>query len=585
MSDSVSKTLWWLTGTVLAISGVSAGIALWRESQVPSPVLLDIFDFQFVSQEPVAALMAAIIGLVAFYFARRVAIDEQQGALEVLWSRRWLVAGAVFLVCTIGSLNVYRMAAISGDEYANVIQTKVFSRGTFFGVWPPALATRMAPIELANRILVADDGSGRIITSYQPAFAFFAAPFERAGLRFLVNPLIAAGIVLLAGLSAWRLWRQAWLAGLSMLLMASCVSVVGFGMGSFATNFILLLHLLFLFFFIRGTPWSMVAAGVVGGIALHTGNQIPQLLVALPAFFLLIRARRYRDVACLALPYLPFVAAFSFGWTGLVQGVSHVHRQEAASGLGSAATELAWLGEHLKWPTFRQFLQDGMSLLRFALWAVPGLIGLAGLGLLSSVSKNRHHQDRSEVVALAENEGRIIQLSALQLSALQLSAFALAGAVGFYFMFPLNQGHGWGYRYLHPALGFMLILGLSRVVREGPSSRVVTWLMVSASLSLALLLPLRISQISGFVAERLALLPCLPEEQTQICFVDSSKIYWGPDLIQNEPFLDLSLPLRGRLILKSLGEESDARLIQDIFPGAKKSPGVTSPGSGSVWIP
>jgi hypothetical protein len=152
-------------------------------------------------------------------------------------------------------------------------------------------------------------------------------------------------------------------------------------------------------------------------------------------------------------------------------------------------------------------------------------------------------------------------------------------------MFPLNQGHGWGYRYLHPALGFILILGLSRVVREGPSSRVVTWLMVSASLSLALLLPLRIGQISGFVAERLALLPCLPEEQTQICFVDSSKIYWGPDLIQNEPFLDLSLPLRGRLILKSLGEESDTRLIQDIFPGAKKSLGVTSPGSGSVWIP
>jgi len=47
----------------------------------------------------------------------------------------------------------------------------------------------------------------------------------------------------------------------------------------------------------------------------------------------------------------------------------------------------------------------------------------------------------------------------------------------------------------------------------------------------------------------------------------------------------LSLPLRGRLILKSLGEESDTRLIQDIFPGAKKSLGVTSPGSGSVWIP
>ena len=578
MSDSVTKALWWLTGSVLVISGAATGISFWRESQVSSSLLLDVFDLQFVTQEPTAALFAAVIACLALYFSRGISIADQKGALESFWHKRLIFCGAVFLVCVIGSLNVYRMAAVSGDEYANVLQAKVFSRGSLFGGWPPSLASQMAPSELGNRLLVADDGSGRIITSYQPAFAILAAPFERVGLRFLVNPLIAAGIVLLAGMVALKLWGQAWTSGLAVILMSACVSVVGFGMASFAANFLLLLHLLFLFFFIGGTPRSMFAAGIAGGIALHTGNQMPHLLVAIPAFVLLIRAKKFREVVCLCIPYVPFILIFSFGWTEVVQGISHGHRQEAASGLGAAATELTWLGEHLRWPTFRQFLQDVMSLLRFSLWAVPGLIGLIALsafGYLRKLPGARSGLDQGNAIVSAEAMGLTMQLSAI----------SLVGAAGFYFIFPLNQGHGWGYRYLQPALGFAIILGLSAVVREGASSRIITWLMLSASFSCAILLPLRISQISGFVSDRLALLPCLPEDHAQICFVDSSQIYWGPDLIQNEPFLDLSLPLQGRLILKSLGEQSDARSIQDFFPTAKKSVDVTSPGSGSVWIP
>ncbi len=579
MPESTGKSLWWLTGSVLAISGAAIGIALWRESQVPSLLLLDVFDLQFVTQEPLAAFIAAVIAVLSLGLSRLVAVDQQQAALESLWAKRWIVGGLVFLFCVIGSLNVYRQAAISGDEYTNVLQTKIFAQGAFYGHWPEAVAERMAPAELGNRILLSSDGSGRIGTSYQPAFAILAAPFEKVGLRFLVNPLIAGAIVVLVGLCAWQLWQQAWIAGLAMLLMLGSASVVGFGMASFATNFLLLLHLGFIYFFMRGTLMAMVAAGITGGIALHTGNQMPHLLVAVPAVVILARGKRFRDILCLMLAYVPFIGVFSFGWTGMVQGLSQAHRQESLRGLSAAATELSWLGQHLRWPTFRQFLQDIMSLLRFSLWALPGLVGLVGLTGLAWVRMIRMtHMTRMTRKNILPGRSKTDE-------ALQVCAIALAGAAGFYFMFPLNQGHGWGYRYMQPALGFAVLLGLSGLVRGGSSSRAVTWLMVSAGSSFAILLPLRISQISGFVADRLALLPCLPEDQPQICFVDPSRIYWGPDLIQNDPFLDLKSPLKSRLILKSLGEDSDTRLIQDLFATAKKSSQVTSPGSGSVWLP
>jgi|GEM_PF-2233838 len=579
--ETSSRHLRWLTGSVLGVSVLSVAIALWRESQVPSPLMLDVFDSQFIDQEIPAALACALIAVAAWFICLRTGLDRQQEDLVSKWKYKWVFAGIVALVCVIGSLNVYRMASISGDEYANVTQTRIFARGSMTGRWPSWMASRMAPAELANRILVADDGSGRVITSYQPVFALISAPFERAGMRFLVNPLIAGAVIALTGACAWQLLATDWIAGLAMMMMAGSVSVEGFGMAGFATNFVLLMHLAFAWFFIRGlrrdSRVSMAMAGVAGAMAMHTANQMSHLLLAVPAFVVLLGARRWRDALWLAVPYVPFVVVFTFGWTDFVQGLSHSHRQEVSPGLAPSLTELSWLAQHLRIPTFRQVLQDVMSILRFFQWAVPGLAGLLILWF-----RNRGQSASSD-------DPRDHAATSLFLT---VSASALACATVFYFFFPLNQGHGWGYRYLQPFLGFAVLSGLVFVRAAGPTSRVVTWLLLSSFMSVAILLPLRISQISGFVAERLALLPCLPEDTAQVCFVDTTRIYWGPDLIQNDPFLgDASVTdsfppgsLKSRMILKASDDVSNEEFIRARFPGLRRESREDLPGSGSIWV-
>ena len=585
-NDSPADPLRWLTGSVLVVSVVSMAIAIWRESQVPSALMLDVFDSQFIDQEVPAAFLSALVAIAAWLISLRTGLARQQEDLASKWKHKWVVAAVVMIVCAIGSLNVYRMAAISGDEYANITQTKIFARGSLTGQWPPWMTSRMAPPELANRILVADDGSGRVVTSYQPVFALVSAPFERAGLRFLVNPLIAGAIIVLTGACAWQLFASEWLAGLAMMMMAGSISVEGFGMAGFATNFVLLMHLAFSWFFIRSlqreSRVSMLLAGVAGAMAMHTANQMSHLLLALPAFAVLMGARRWRDALWLVVPYVPFVVIFSFGWTAFVQGVSHSHRQEVSPGLAPSLTELSWLAQHLRVPTFRQFLQDVMSVLRFLQWSMPGLAGLLILWI------------RNRAKTVPGDDPRIRAANDLFL---KLSVSALACATVFYFFFPLNQGHGWGYRYLQPFLGFAMLPALAFIRFAGSGSRVVTWVVLSSFIAIATLLPLRISQISGFVSERLAMLPCLPEDVPQVCFVDTTRIYWGPDLIQNEPFLgDDSITasttdsfrtgsLKNRVILKASDDVSNEEFVRARFPGLHRELRDDLPGSGSIWVP
>jgi hypothetical protein len=250
--------------------------------------------------------------------------------------------------------------------------------------------------------------------------------------------------------------------------------------------------------------------------------------------------------------------------------LSHAHRQEVVRNGAPALTELAWLGQHLRFPTFRQFVQDVMSVLRFLQWSIPGLGGLLILWLTDPAS---HSPDTSS------RDSRVDQANGLFF---KVCFFALVCATGFYFFFPLNQGHGWGYRYLQPFLGFAMFPGIAFVHARGSNSRIVTWLLVASFGSIATLLPLRISQISGFVSERLALLPCLPEDVRQVCFVDTAHVYWGADLIQNDPFAGET---QTRLILKSSDDVSNEEFVRARFPGFKRSRQADLPGTGSVWIP
>jgi hypothetical protein len=587
--------------SALLPAALAVAVALWRQGQVPFILLLDVFDLQFVTQELTASLAVIVVAMMSSWASRRQSIPNQESLLSLLWRRVWIVAFLVFVFCVVVSFSLTQMSIVSGDEYANLLQARIFSKamqtGDLHGRWPAQIANLMVPVELSNRILV--DAAGRVITSYQPVFSLMAAPFEALGIRFLFSPLLAAGVVWMSGSCVWRLTRLEWMAGLAVLLMAASASVIGFGMSFFNSNLVLLLNLCFLWALIAGLETRRscgerfhsvshkilygLAAGVSGGLALHTGNQMPHSLAAMPVILWLVYFRQWAFLSGMAAGYLPLIGVFSVGWTQLTHEISLAHRDVSEQsrlalglqGRSFIGAEISWLIANLKAPNFRQFLQDIMSILRACLWAVPGLAGMFLIAPATSV-----HAGWKVSGEMAKSLVSTLMLSVIL-------------ATLFYFFFPLNQGHGWGYRYFQPVLGFFLIASLLRFGPDAADSRPVRWLIFSSLFSLAVMIPLRTSQISGFVSDRMALLPCARDGEqvipAQICFIDTSAIYWGPDLVQNAPYVTIGQPVDhsrfgDALLLRSSGNEIDAALVRNLWPHARQLVGLDVPGSGSVWL-
>lgn len=573
-NDPGSRQLGFILVSIVSLCALAGIYCFFRSTSVPLILLLDVFDSQFVTQEPTGVFLLAIIAISSWFLTRCSGLPAQQDLLNFLGRHYWVLPLLVFIICAIVKFMLQYPLAVSGDEYANVLQTEIFSAGEIFGRWPTQIASQMVPAELSNRILLATDGSGRIVTSYQPVFAVLAAPFYAVGLGSFVNPLIAAIVVLMTGFCSFRIWNQSWVAGLAMLLMASSVSVYGFGVSMFATNLVLLLHLVFFWCVMGRSSWEFFLAGIAGGLAFHVGNQMPHLLVAAPFFLLFLRRREWRKIFVMGLPYVVLILIFSFGWTSLVQQVSRIHRTESLQGLGAAMTEVSWLWQNIAFPSFRQTTQDVMSLCRFFLWATPGLAGLMVYAMRRPVKIFNGSINGPIKLSIGGDFG-----------------IPVAGAIGltalFYFLFPLNQGYGWGYRYMQPVLGFVILAAVSSVIWTGGRGRLIGWLVLSSLMTIGLALPLRLSQIVASTAARNGDLPCDSVDVHQICFVDTRRIYWGPDLVQNRAFVSLNDNQKsdGRIILYSNGIDNDASLVRNLWPSARLLQKPEGGSSSSVWVP
>src|SRR5690606_2923672 len=78
-------------------------------------------------------------------------------------------------------------------------------------------------------------------------------------------------------------------------------------------------------------------------------------------------------------------------------------------------------------------------------------------------------------------------------------SYGILLTVFFYFFFTLNQGHGWGYRYLHPVLGNLFILASWSlyIVRDKTTWRRVA--LIGVMVSLFMQIPFRCLEVRSFV--------------------------------------------------------------------------------------
>jgi hypothetical protein len=154
----------------------------------------------------------------------------------------------------------------------------------------------------------------------------------------------------------------------------------------------------------------------------------------------------------------------------------------------------------------------------------------------------------------------------------QLLSAALALTFLGYFLVPFDQGHGWGYRYLHSAWFVLpvlaaLALGSSADGKDDDLRRMAAW---AAIFSAIFATGLRLVQVDTFIARQLVQVPPLAlgaeANRPQMIFVNIGAGFYTSDLIHNDPFV------RGpRITMVYEGAEPTAELMARRFPAYRRS--------------
>lgn len=539
--------LLWCLGAALAIEG----FLLYTGRASFSP----IFGYLLYTGDAVGNWVLLILACCAYLLRRRSgAILE---AIRIAGSRPWLVAAILFPLLCLGTLRVYHDQPLSMDEYAAVFQAKAFAAGRLSGAFPPDLLDGLIPVRFQNLFLTVSRTTGEVASTYWPGFALLLAPFVWLNATWAANPAIGA----LAVPAVHRLTREvtgsseaaAWA---TVFAAASPVFVVD-SISYYSMQAHLLCNTVFALLLLRPTVPRAAAAGLVGSVALTLHQPVPHLLFLLPfACWLAMQPGSRATLAALAIGYLPFGLLLGLGWqfhlgelvrTGAAAVVSVVPAPSLAE------TSLDRISGNLTLPNASTLRARVAGLTKVWTWGAAGLLVLAAYGYAAG--------RRNPAIKL-------------------LGAALLATFFG-YFFFPMDQGHGWGYRYFHSAWVALPVLAATGLLAgrgdSGDELRgMAAWLVV---LSLVFANALRLAEVEAISARHLAQVPPLVKaasrDARQIVFVRVGVGFYVRDLVQNDPFLGAT-----RIIMVYEGAERTADLMSRRFPEYVKE--ITSDW-GELW--
>jgi hypothetical protein len=312
----------------------------------------------------------------------------------------------------------------------------------------------------------------------------------------------------------------------------------------------LLCNLLYALLLLQPTVPRALLAGVVGSLALTLHNPFPHLLFSIGFLvWLCTRPGAAPLVAALIAGYLPLSVLLGVGWHG---HLPEFLRAAAPAGPATAPAPqpalLDVIANHLRsvvaFPDARLVLARLSGLSKIWTWGAACLLVLAALGF-------RMARGRASVRVLAA---------------------ALATTFFGYLLVPFDQGHGWGYRYIHstwfvlPLLAAIPLAG-SDVRRDEDLRRMAAWAIV---LSALLATGLRLAQVDSFISRQRAQVPPLAAhadaDLAQVVFVNIRTGFYTIDLVQNDPFL------RGpRVIMVYESAERSDALMAARFPAFRRS--------------
>jgi hypothetical protein len=460
---------------------------------------------------------------------------------------------------TLGTVFIYHNHPLSMDEYAAYFQSRVFAVGQLHGGFPPAQLDWLIPGGFQDYFLNVSRATGSVAENYWPGFALLLTPFTWAGVPWLCNPVVSAMTLLVVHRLALEMFNDREAAGFSLLLTIASPVIFANGISYYSMPAHLLANSVFALLLVRPTPLRAAAAGVVGSLALTLHNPVPHILFATPwLVWVATRPGGMRLLISLIAGYLPLCVLLGLGW--------FLFSEDLREGLVSVAEPAApWhrlqhMLEIFSLPDATVVLARLIGIAKTWVWAVPGLMILAAAGAV----RWRHD-------ALC----RLFAASAL---------LTLLG----YFLVPVDQGHGWGYRYFHSAwmaLPLLATAALFRPVRTrsdaGSHSRLFEDGETKSFVATCMLLTLvfgvgfRAWQMEDFMARDLSQVPQYTGNERRIVILDGRHSFYGGDLVQNDPWLRLS-----EIRMYSHGAAADERMMARYYPELHR---VYADRYGTVW--
>ncbi len=488
--------------------------------------LLTVFDLR-------SAWLAAAISIIAMVWNRPA---PGLRLVDFLGNHPYSTALASVPIISLGAVAVYHDYPFSMDEYAAVLQAKIFASGHLFAQLPRNLVDWLVVSGFNGSFLVASPESGRAIEHYWPGFALLLAPFEFLRVPWLCNASLAALALFLIHWITREITGDRRAAGWALLFTLASGVFMAEAISYYSMQAHLTANLLFSALLLRPNRWRALGAGFVGSLALTLHNPVPHALFALPWILAIVTQReRRRCLAPLVLGYLPGVA-LGLAWL--------LFRADIGAGVRGVAVGAVADGV-FAWPIQAMLDMRAAALVKMWVWAVPGLFVFALLGF-SRYRGNPHVR-------------RLMQSAALTF-------------IGYLFI-RFDQGHGWGYRYFHSAWGVIPILaGCALTERsDAQQQRLISFAGAAALLSVLVLIPFQMHEISEVISKHLAQLPPPQRPGSNVYFIHPRGDFYAADMVQFDPML------RDRdLYLVSHGAGLDGELIRQNWPGAVWIAGVAA---------
>jgi hypothetical protein len=496
-------------------------------------------------------LVGALVGS-SYLPARRI----------VLWAgdQPIMIAVITALVLALGTLVIYHNHPLAMDEYAAYFQSRAFAAGQLHGKFPVPLLDWLIPHGFQNYFLNISRATGSVAEAYWPGFALLLTPFMWAGVPWLCNAVISALTLLVIHRLALELFEDREAAGFALLLTIASPVIFADGISYYAMPAHLLANSVFALLLVRPTPLHAAVAGVVGSIALVLHNPVPHMLFAAPwLVWVASRQRGMRLLAALIAGYLPLCALLGGGWflfsahllsDGLAPAAAPIslsHRAQSMFEIFSLPNSTVWLARLI-------------GIAKVWLWAVPGLMIFAAVG------------------AVRWRHDALCRL---------LTASAVLTVFGYIFV-PVDQGHGWGYRYFHsawmalPLLATAALFQPARFAGEASlptrlfeDSETKCFVLACILLTLVFGVGFRAWQMQDFLARDLSQVPQYTGTERRVVILDGRFSFYGADLVQNDPWL-----LGNEIRMYSHGASADQRMMAQYYPEFHT---VYSDRYGTVW--